>query len=359
MNIAYIVPSLAAKGPVIVVHTLVSQMVENGHTCCVFYLDSSDDEMHFPCATKKVGLFTKADLSGFQIVHSHCIRPNLFCFLHKPWFSSSREKVWITTFHSYIVEEYLSSYTRLLGKLAARLFLLLSSRMDRYVVLSNDALSYYSRWIDVRKLSVAYNGVDPSDIHLLNDSRAVYDEIARFKGEASLVGTYCSLLKIKNLKLLLGAFSNMPETMKMVIIGSGREAASLNEEVRRNRQLAERVLMIPERSDTRMFLPLMDVFAVTSLSEGFCLALVEAAMAKRRIVVADIPGMREKFSDDEVTYFDVNSREQLQKALCDALEDSEKPQKAYRKAMSAFTPQNMYSAYLSIYERSYKAAVHK
>jgi len=44
-RVAYIVPSLAPLGPVIVVRNLVERMVAHGHDCVVFYFDEREKGM--------------------------------------------------------------------------------------------------------------------------------------------------------------------------------------------------------------------------------------------------------------------------------------------------------------------------
>ena len=96
-------------------------------------------------------------------------------------------------------------------------------------------------------------------------------------------------------------------------------------------------------------LPLVDIYAMISRSEGFCIALVEAACYGRKIVCADIPGMREKFSDEEVTYFDVDSPQALAEAIVAAQQHEEKGLKAKTIAEERFSTERMYEHYIGVY----------
>ena len=108
------------------------------------------------------------------------------------------------------------------------------------------------------------------------------------------------------------------------------------------------MLFLGYRDEAHRLLPLVDIYAMTSRSEGFCLALTEAAMYGKRIVCADIPGMREKYTDTEVTYYDVCSEKELFEAILYAENDEEKAVKAQVKAEKEFTAAKMCERYLRV-----------
>ena len=83
MHIAYIVPKLANKGPVIVVLELVRQMLRHGHTCKVFYFDP-EQEIQFPCPVERITFSHAIDFRPFDIIHTHGLRPDCYVFVHKP-----------------------------------------------------------------------------------------------------------------------------------------------------------------------------------------------------------------------------------------------------------------------------------
>ena len=78
------------------------------------------------------------------------------------------------------------------------------------------------------------------------------------------------------------------------------------------------------------------------------MALVEAAMYGKRIVCADIPGMREKFTDEEVTFYEMGNAKQLAAAIVDATINNKGP-KALQKS-ELFSTERMYENYMKIYE---------
>ena len=346
MRIAYIVASLGAVGPVIVVRNLVERMVAHGHECVVFYFDERDNEMEFPCETRHISFWRRENFKGFDWVHTHCFRPMMYGARVK----GVRKMV---TIHSYLFTDYRYLLGRCQGWLFARLAMWAAVCYDKVAVLSEDAKGHYRQWIPQEKLQVCYNGVDiqrpPSEevkAALAKDEPIVEG----FKGEGTLIGCICELVKIKNLDTMVSALALLPKEYKLLLVGSGADEMALKEQVRQL-GLEERVLFLGFREEAHRLFPLVDIYAMTSRSEGFCLALVEAAMYGKRIVCADIPGMREKFSEEEVTYFDVDSPQELAEAVLMANEHPEKGERAKAVAEERFSTERMYEGYEGVYAR--------
>lgn len=346
LRIAFVVPSLAPLGPVIVVRNLVERMVAHGHECVVFYFDEREKGMVFPCETRRISFWKKEDFSGFDWVHTHCFRPMVYGARVK-----GVKKV--TTIHSYLFTEYKYSLGSCLGWLFGRFTMAVAASYDRVAVLSEDAKRHYRKWIPEEKLRVCYNGVDVSKelSETMKDSLTRdWQQVEAFKGDSILIGCICELVKIKNLDVMLQAMVLLPLEYKLLLIGSGADEKSLQEQADRL-GISDRVLFLGYRYEAHRLLPLVDIYAMTSRSEGFCLALTEAAMYGKRIVCADIPGMREKFSDEEVTYFDVDIPQALAEAIVATQQHEEKGRKAKAVAQERFSTERMYELYEGVYAR--------
>lgn len=346
LRIAFVVPSLAPLGPVIVVRNLVERMVAHGHECVVFYFDERENEMEFACETRRILFWGHEDFRGFDCVHAHCFRPMVYV-------ARVKEVKKVTTIHSYLFTEYRYSLGRCLGWLFGRFTMAVAASYDRVAVLSEDAKRHYSKWIPEEKLRVCYNGVDvgkePSETMKASLTQD-WQRVEEFKGDSILIGCICELVKIKNLDVMLQAMSQLPLEYKLLLIGSGADEKSLQEQADRL-GISDRVLFLGYRYEAHRLLSLVDIYAMTSRSEGFCLALTEAAMYGKKIVCADIPGMREKFSEEEVTYFDVDSPQELAEAVLTANEHPEKGERAKAVAEERFSTERMYEGYEGVYAR--------
>lgn len=345
MKVAYIVASLGPVGPVVVVRDLVERMVAHGHECVVFYFDERENAMEFACETRRISFWKRMDFRRFDWVHAHSVRPMVYASRLK----GVRKMV---TMHSYLFKEYHDSLGRLVGNLLGHYTMAIVRRFDSVVVLSEDAKTYYSKWIPEEKLRVCYNGVNVN----IGPSEAMKDSLARdwqrveeFKGDSLLIGCICELVKIKNLDVMLQAMAQLPLEYKLLLIGSGADEEKLQVLAERL-GIRDRVLFFGYREEAHRLFPPVDIYAMTSRSEGFCLALVEAAMYGKRIVCADIPGMREKFSEEEVTYFDVDSPQELAEAVLTANEHPEKGERAKAVAEERFSTERMYGGYVGVYD---------
>ena len=343
MKVAYIVASLGPVGPVVVVRNLVERMVAHGHECVVFYFDERENAMEFACETRRISFWKRMNFSRFDWVHAHSFRPMVYA-------SRLKGVQKLVTMHSYLFMEYHYSLGRVVGYLMGQYTMAIARKFDKVVVLSEDAKAYYSKWIPEEKLRVCYNGVDVSrepSVTIKASLAQDWKRVEEFKGDSILIGCICELVKIKNLDVMLQAMALLPLEYKLLLIGSGAEEKSLQEQADRL-GISDRVLFLGYRDEAHRLLPLVDIYAMTSRSEGFCLALTEAAMYGKRIVCADIPGMREKYTDTEVTYYDVCSEKELFEAILYAENDEEKAVKAQVKAEKEFTAAKMCERYLRV-----------
>jgi glycosyltransferase involved in cell wall biosynthesis len=343
MTIAYIVPSLAPLGPVIVVRNLVERMVAHGHQCMVFYFDEKEQVMEFACPTKRISFWKKEDFSEYDWVHVHSFRPMVYA-------ARIRHARKMTTMHSYIFTEYLYSLGRKKGSFLGHFTIWLAKRFQRVVVLSEDAKKYYGQWIPNENLRVCYNGVriaQSNNERLSLQYTQDVEQIERFKGGNILVGCISELVPIKNVESMIKALALLPKKYSLLLIGSGDSEMQLKG-LSTELGMANRVLFLGERTEAHRYLPKVDIFAMTSVSEGFCMALVEAAMYGKRIVCADIPGMREKFTDEEVTFYEMGNAKQLAAAIVDATANNKGPKALQRSEL--FSTERMYENYMKIYE---------
>lgn len=344
MKIAYIIPSLAATGPMIMVKALVDEMMKHGHQCVVFYFDDKVAQLDMPA--RRITNYRPIDFRKFDVVHAHGIRPNLYVSVYKPW---RRVKTkFVTTVHSYIFTEFRYCFGRFLGALFGLVFIASTWRMDKVVVLSKDAKRYFSRSIPSSKMDVIYNGLSE-----LKGKMTVEEEtmIEKFKAGRVMIGICSSLVLIKGVDILLRALAVLPQQYCLLVIGDGDQEDRLKS-LCKQLGIEGRVMFAGYRPDAYRYLPAIDIYVQTSWSEGFCLALTEAAFYGKKIVCSDIPSMREKFADSEITYYDTHAVDSLVSGILAAEKDDSKGRKAQQKAKTLFTSSRMYEQYLRLYGSS-------
>lgn len=137
------------------------------------------------------------------------------------------------------------------------------------------------------------NGIDLAKVvPVSNDARK--DLLASLGVVSSdcIVGCVGRLTEVKQHQVLLQAFARLlvrVPSAQLVVVGDGPLRASLEEAVR-SAGIAASVHFTGARQDVNHLLAGFDIFALTSRSEGYSLALVEAAAAGLPIVASDVGG---------------------------------------------------------------------
>lgn len=341
LNIAFIIPSLKANGPCIVCRDLAVQMIAHGHHCVVYYFDECGN-LDFPCEMVRITMKTMIDFEQFDIVHSHEVRPNLYVLLHKPLKCHTK---FVVTIHNYVWRDYRSTYGVLKGGVGTLIFLLSILRHDKKVCLSKDMMAYYSHILNSKRLAYVYNtrNVDFKLGVTKEDEQSILD----FKKDNYLIGTFCRILKRKNLCLVFRALSLLPH-YRFLVIGDGPDLELVKMQCREC-QVEDRVLFLGARKEAYRYLPLMDIFAIPSQSEGFPLALLEAAAFGTKCVCSDIDIFKECFNDNEIVTFPLAHPEQLACKIVEAQSREELKTNIKEKFNDSYSPQAFYDDYIAIY----------
>jgi glycosyltransferase involved in cell wall biosynthesis len=143
------------------------------------------------------------------------------------------------------------------------------------------------------KAVVIPNGVSVAAIEPRNDAAKLrlLAQLGR-SAESVVIGIVGRLNPIKDHATLLRAVSLLilsGRSVQLVIVGDGPTRASL-ESLADTLPLGKCVHFLGMRDDVSQLLPAFDIFALSSLSEGYSLALVEAAAAGLPIVATRVGG---------------------------------------------------------------------
>jgi glycosyltransferase involved in cell wall biosynthesis len=144
--------------------------------------------------------------------------------------------------------------------------------------------------------SVVYNGIEPTKTpeRKVNSDKQARKRL-QLPEDGILIGSVGRLNVVKDYETLIRAFSllsqSAPQT-SLVIAGDGPERKTL-ENLIKDLNIEERVKLLGERNDIDQLLSHFDVFALTSKTEGFSVALVEAAWAGLPIVATAVGGNQE------------------------------------------------------------------
>ena len=113
--------------------------------------------------------------------------------------------------------------------------------------------------------------------------------------DALLVGTVGRLNWAKDQAFLLRAFRELVRSAPsafLAIIGEGEQREAL-ESLAAELGLERQVRFLGDRPDVPLLLPAIDIFAVSSRTEGYSIAMLEACAAGLAVVATDVGGNRE------------------------------------------------------------------
>lgn len=152
-------------------------------------------------------------------------------------------------------------------------------------------------FIPERRIDVIYNGiapleVDPIEVDTLRSNLG-------FNDEDIILGTVARLDPIKNQTMMLEAFADVLKekpNCRLLIVGDGEMRQQL-EVLTDFLGIRERVIFTGYQAKPAPYLALMDVFLLSSFSEGTSMTLLEAMSLGIPSVVTDVGGNKEVISD--------------------------------------------------------------
>lgn len=186
-------------------------------------------------------------------------------------------------------------------KIKARLLWRSAGRSaTQFCCVSEEIARAVTRWrtVPAGKVAVVPNGVSVG--LAMPDAAAVRAEFG-LPHAAPVVGTVGRLNEVKRQDLLLravAALSRELHDLHALVVGDGPERAAL-ERLAADLRIGDRVRWVGYRSDPERFYPAMDVFALTSRSEGLPVSLLEAWAAGRVVVCSAVGGIPAVVADGE------------------------------------------------------------
>ena len=342
MKVAFIVTRLVNKGPILVVKDLVTGLSDKGVECVVFYFDE-EKEIEMPCETRRISFCKGMDFQGYDIVHTHGLRPDAYVYLHRSWM---RDVKCVSTLHNYMGEDLAYQYNKLVSIVFSRLWLFVLRRHDLIVALSRHALAYYRRWLPKEKLAFVYNAKTVDRRFVL--TKEEMGQLSPLKERYKIIGVNALLTERKGVDQLIDALPILPD-YALVIVGDGQERQALEDRAV-NRGVRERCLFLGYKLNAFRYLPHYDIYGMVSRSEGFPLSLIEAAAYGVLTVCSRIPIFEETFTDEEVAFFTLEDIASLRKAVLRLSSDKMIGERFHAAYEKRYTLEKMTDGYLKLYK---------
>jgi glycosyltransferase involved in cell wall biosynthesis len=173
---------------------------------------------------------------------------------------------------------------------------------DRYCCVSRDIADAVAarRVAPTRKIEVVPNGIDTTRFARCNAS-SLRRQLGIPEG-APVIGTVANLREVKRQDVLIRGFARLAGPVgrlpHLLLVGDGPLRQSL-EQLARDSGVAPRVHFVGAQSEPERFLHMMDVFALTSRSEGMPLAILEAWAAGLPVVASRVGGLPELIRESQ------------------------------------------------------------
>lgn len=285
---------------------------------------------------------------GTRIIHAHQCTPWFYGALSRLLFR--RPRLLLEEHGRFFPEA--ESPLRVLANRA-----LVSRLTDRFVAVSQDVARRLQRFegLDLQRIEVVYNGVAEIEPLGAPERRSLREELG-FGDEEFIVGTVGRFDEIKNLPMLVqslaAACSRVPR-VRGLLVGDGPVFDAVRSQVAQA-GLEERVRLTGYRSDARRLVQCLDLFVLSSFSEGTSMALLEAMSSGLPVAVTAVGGNPEIVSHGETGWL-VPSGDGglLSQVLVEAATDPEKCARLGRagrcKVVERFTFPRMLQAYRECY----------
>ncbi len=223
-----------------------------------------------------------------NIVHGQRHKPSLYGTL-AAWWAGPNVRV-VTTVHG-------RNRTRNFKRKLSNKFIF--SRTDHIFGVSQAVcrdILLTNKGLPADKVRCIYNGIDTEKFIQPGISRKSMRQHLGINGDkAKVIGTVGRLTPVKGHEYLVNAFAELSkkyEQLYLVIWGEGEQRERL-EQVIEQKKLTDRVMLPGFSDDISSCLHALDVFVMSSLSEGHPLALLEAMAAGLPVVATAVGGIPE------------------------------------------------------------------
>lgn len=209
--------------------------------------------------------------------------------------------------------------------------------------------------IPAKRIETIYNGIKPLEV----DSQSITElkKALSFDDSTKVLGSVARFDPIKNHPMMLRAFrivlDKYPET-RLLLVGDGEERENI-EKLILDMGLEGKVILPGYQTVAKDYIAVMDIFLLTSFSEGTSMTLLEAMSLGKPCVVTDVGGNPEVITHDENGFVvKSDNAEEFAAAIVKLLEADNLNQKFSAQASERFELQFKDSRMNANYEGCYR-----
>jgi glycosyltransferase involved in cell wall biosynthesis len=285
-----------------------------------------------------------AKKNHFSLLHSHGYKGNILLGF---WPKRIRKIPMVATLHGWtsVKSDYKMRFYEWLDRRSLQ-------RID-LVVLVNQAIQKNNH-LKLKKFTSINNGLLPPQFN--SAEIPTDDPVLNFCKDGFILGSLGRLSREKNYKSLLESIGLLREKgypVKLLIIGEGPDRSSL-EETLVTLGLGDNVILAGYRDKAHNYIKLMNIFVISSLTEGMPISLLEAMAAEVPVISTAVGGIPEVLDQGRAGLLvPVNNSEVLAEKLEELILNQEKREALASRAKllvsREFSSKRMAEGYLRVY----------
>lgn len=272
--------------------------------CKIYYLNIKNKNVGFYNFFKNLAELVKLSFlirkEKYNVVHSHdffaAFIARISVLLNKVLFSKYPNKVFVTYHNIYY---YLKKRHRTINRL-------LSYLTDRIVCVSDSARidSLKTEGISENKYKVIYNGLDPKEFYRDDNLNKIFRRKYGYLESDFIIGNVGVLSVRKGQIYLLKAFNDIHSKypdLRLLIAGSKRShELDIYDDIIsyiKSNNLEDKVKIIEPIKEVNGIYNMIDLFVMSSITEGFGLSAFEYMLTEKKCIFSDIQVFRELTRD--------------------------------------------------------------
>lgn len=308
MKIAFIVPSLLNRGPIVFTKYLADALMASGIDVTIFYL-KPQVEFKFNCECVRLRFSNLHKLKDFDIVHTTMFWPDIVGLIMR----FCRKVNWVSSIHNEIGEDLRFNYGALFGAILGIVWRIALRQCLNIIVSSNEQLEYCKSYIGSRKSTYSVIGYGIAARSASPLSKTEDSMLSNLKNNYRIIGACGLLIKRKGFSQLVRLLS-LRRDIAVVIIGDGDCKSDLLIEAE-SLGVKDRLVILGFKPNHLDYYPYFDIYALTSYSEGFGLAMIEAMSFGLPILCSNLPIYRDYFDSTQVCLFEPGHLNELASAV--------------------------------------------
>ncbi|OTA19168.1 group 1 glycosyl transferase [Xenorhabdus beddingii] len=311
IKVAFILPSLANRGPIIFTRYLVSQLVNMVSFVKIYYFDDIV-EVDFACDVQRINFWEKINFSFYDIVHSTMFRPDLYVIKNKKTISENK-CITVCGLHNYIKEDMIFNYGLLKGKVISTIWLHALRYFDFHIYSSKNMEDYYNINNKNHKGIIIPYGINRVNFSHDIDLPFIDKIIELKKKQYKIIGSVGLLIRRKGFHQILLALVELKQHA-FVLIGDGPEKENLIN-LAKKLNVSDRVIFTGFHEQSSQYYKYIDLYCLCSYSEGFGLAMLESLSVDIPLICSKLPIYDNFFSDEHVGLFTPDNINELVKKI--------------------------------------------